>query len=423
MCRQPSVGSQQMGGGNPAWQDTGSLKRKMMDIEKDKLPALVVEYTDAEEGFQGWLVRDSLVHELCAGGMRVQPDLSRERLAGMARNMSCKMRLCGLRVDGAKSGIDYDPAAPGKHAAMARFMRAILPYIRSCYSMGPDLNVAMAELDAIGKSLGLDSVKMAVAGAQGWDLPYFNKRYAILEQEIDGKPLGGLRAGYGVAVAAVAVLDYLGIPYPRASLAIQGFGALARAAVYVLARKGVRIMALADIEKCIISENGQGLDINRLLRTEGKLLPGSDYGRDVKVAAREEIYHVSCDILVPAAVECTITVEVAAQLRVRAVVPGANLAVTAEAENLLARGGTLVLPDFLAGCGGSLSMEGLFAPQEHPAPEQVLAHVEQRMAGLVQQALTRGRAEGITPTQAAWSICAESDPQPGTRPYGSPLRK
>jgi len=103
-------------------------------------------------------------------------------------------------------------------------------------------------------------------------------------------------------------------------------------------------------------------------------------------------------------------------------VPGANLAVTAEAENLLARGGALVLPDFLAGSGASLSMEGLFAPQEHPTPPQILAHVEQRMAGLVRQTLTRSTAEGITPTQAARRICAETVPQPGTRPYGNPLR-
>jgi glutamate dehydrogenase (NAD(P)+) len=387
---------------------------------REKSPALVIEYTDPEEGFPGWLVIDSLAHGLCAGGMRVQPGLTRERLAGMARNMTRKMRLCGLRIDGAKSGIAYDPAAPGKHAAMARFMRAILPFIRSRYSMGPDLNVDMAELDAIGRTLGLPSVKIAVAGAQGWDLSYFARRYAILQEPVDGLPLGRLRAGYGVAVAVLAVIDYFGIPYPQASVAIQGFGTLARAAAYALAQKGVRISALADVEKCVIAENGQGLDINSLLRAEGTLLPDRVQGHGIKMAAREEIFQVPCAVLLPAAVERTVTEQVAGQLRVRAVVPGANLAVTPEAENLLSRKGTLVLPDFLAGCGGSLSMEGLFAPDEHPGPAQILAHVEQRMAGLVRRTLTRSMAEGITPTQAAWRICAEAVPQPGSRPYGTP---
>ncbi|MHB8810277.1 MAG: Glu/Leu/Phe/Val dehydrogenase dimerization domain-containing protein [Desulfobulbaceae bacterium] len=380
----------------------------------------MIEYTDPAEGFHGWLVRDTLTYGICAGGMRVQPGLTRERLARMARNMSRKMRISGLRVDGAKCGIDYDPAAAGKHAAMARFMTAILPYIRSSYSMGPDLNVEMAELDAIGQQLGLDSVKMAVAKAQGWDLPHYTARYAILKQEIDGQPLGRLRVGFGVGVAALAVLDYLGIPYAQATVAVQGFGALARAALFGLVQKGVRVVALADVEKCIIAEEGQGLDIKSLLRNEGTLLPADDPGSGVRLASREEIFDIPCDILIPAAVENSISEQVAARLRVRAVVPGANLAVTAGAELLLSGSGVLVLPDFLAGCGGSLAMDGLFGPPEPPAPAQVLAHVEQRMAEMVRRVLSRSETERISPTAAALRICAETVPQPG-RPYGNPI--
>lgn len=385
----------------------------------ERSPALVIEYTDAEEGFQGWLVMDTLDHHLCAGGMRVQPGLSRDRLAKMARNMTCKMRICGLRVDGAKSGIDYDPAAPGKRAAMARFIAAIRPYIVSRYSMGPDLNVDMAELESIGRELGLVSVKMAIAGAQGLELSAFNERYRILAQEFEGWPLGKLRIGYGVAVATLAALDHLGIPYATASVVIQGFGNLAKAAAFGLARKGVRIVALADRQKCIVSESGQGLDIRQLLETPGPLLPEKDYGSGARVTAREEICHIPCDILIPAAVEKTITEQVAGQLRVKAVVPGANLAVTPEADDLLYQRGIVVLPDLLSGSGGSLSMEGLFAPKEHPEPVNVLDHVERRMRELVKQILARGRAEQISPARAALRACGETVPQPG-RPYGDP---
>lgn len=391
-----------------------------MQKRDERSPALVIEYTDPEQGFQGWLVIDTLDHRLCAGGMRVQLGLTRDRLAKMARNMTCKMRICGLRVDGAKSGIDYDPAASGKHAAMARFMAAISPYINNQYSMGPDLNVEMAELESIGRDLGLSSVKMAIARAQGWELPSFTKRYQVLRQKIDGWPLGNIRVGYGVAVAALAVLDYLQIPYDQACVAIQGFGAVAKAAAFGLNRKGVRIMALADGEKCIVSESGQGFEVEQLLKTLGSLLPKKDYGSGVRVAGKEEICRIPCDILVPAAVENTITEEIAGQLQVKAVVPGANLAVTAEADHLLHQKGILVLPDLLTGSGGSLSMEGLFAPEDIPSPEGVLGHVEQRMTQLVNQTLARSLAEKISPAQAALRTCGEFVPQPGTRPYGAP---
>ncbi len=389
-----------------------------LKADTEKAPALIVEYTDPEEGFQGWLVIDSLDHNLCAGGMRVQPGLSREHLVRMAANMTCKMRICGLRVDGAKSGIDYDPASPGKQAAMARFLAAIRPYVRDRYSMGPDLNVDMAELEFIGEKVGLPSVKMAVAKAQGLDFTTFEQRYRVLEQRIDGLPLGRIRVGYGVAVAALAVLGYLDIPHTQASVAIQGFGALARAAAFGLARKGVKIVALADAEKCLVSENSQGLDIRQLLETKGSLLPGNGIKNGEKVVAREEVYNVPCDILIPAAVENSITREVAEKLQVKAVVPGANLAITGEGDQLLHTRGILALPDLLTGSGGSLSMEGLFGPADTPQPEEVLEHVERRMTELVQQIIAHSITERITPAHAALHTCSEIVPQPGTRPYG-----
>jgi glutamate dehydrogenase (NAD(P)+) len=388
----------------------------MQKIE-EKSPALIIEYTDPEEGFQGWLVIDTLDHNLCAGGMRVQPGLSKERLARMARNMTCKMRICGLRVDGAKSGIDYDPAAPGKRAAMARFMAAISPYIINRYSMGPDLNVDMAELESIARDLGLHSVKMAVAKAQGLELSRFSERYKILSQEFDGWPLGKLRVGYGVSVAVLAVLDHLGVPHKQATIALQGFGNLAKAAAFGLNRKGVRIMALADGEKCIVSENDQGLDVKQLLDTEGPLLPEKDYGSGVRMMAREEIINIPCDILIPAAVEKTITHQVAGQLQVKAVVPGANLAVTPEADSLLHQRGIVVLPDLLSGSGGSLSMEGLFAPEDNPDPAEILGHVERRMTQMVNQILARSQAGKISPAQAALQVCSEIVVAPGGKAY------
>lgn len=387
------------------------------EVGNSRAPALVIEYTDAQEGFKGWLVIDTLDHRLCAGGMRVQVGLTRDKLARMARNMTCKMRICGLRVDGAKSGIDYDPALPGKHAAMARFLEAIAPYVRQRYSMGPDMNVDMAELDTIGKTLGLDSVKMAIAGAQGWDISYFDERYRVLQKNVDGMPLGRIRVGYGVAVAALAVLSYLGIPAEKARVAIQGFGAVARAAAFGLDRKGVKIIALADQAKCVISETDRGLDIKQLLQTQGTLLPDSGYGEGVRLAERGKLFDVPADILIPAAVENGVTEDAAGKLGVRAVVPGANLALGDEAYTILQQRNILALPDLLTGSGGSLSMEGLFAPDTHPEPADVLAHVEKRMTELVRGIIDRSRHDRVSPTRAALLTCSEVVPQKG-RPYG-----
>jgi len=382
-------------------------------------PAQIIEYTDPLEGFKGWLVRDRLCYRMCAGGMRVQKGLSCRKLIDMARNMTCKMQIANLRVDGAKSGINYDPESPGKSEAVSRFLLAIKPHIESSYSMGPDLNMEMEELERIARGIGIPSVKMAIAKAQGWDLAYYLERSSILRQEINGWSVSRLRAGYGLAAAVLAVLHNLNIENPAATVTIQGFGTLAKAAASRLYKAGVKIVAIADIEKCFVSTHDQGLDIPKLLLSSGPLLEAREMDA-ITLEPSAAVTAVQCDVLVPAAVENSITASIASSLQVKAVVPGANLAVPDESRSILQNRSILVVPDFLAGSGGSISMEGLFAPAQHPSPQAVLEHVDKKMFAIVSKVLQKSAKENISPTAAAIRFCHEAECLPDTRPYGSP---
>ena len=104
----------------------------------------------------------------------------------------------------------------------------------------------------------------------------------------------------------------------------------------------------------------------------------------------------------------------------KAVVCGANLAVSREAEDLLHERGVIVVPDFVAGCGGSLSMDGLFGPAITPTGEEVLGYVDARMRSIVTEVLSRSRDRGITARQAAMEICSSAPRMPEERPYGPP---
>jgi glutamate dehydrogenase (NAD(P)+) len=387
-------------------------------IPADK-PALIIEYTDPVEGFKGWFVRDRLCYRMCAGGMRVQQGLTCQKLIDMARNMTCKMHIARIRVDGAKSGIDYDPSAPRKPEAVARFLQFIRPYIETVYSMGPDLNIEMEELEKIAGEIGIPSVKMAIAKAQGWDLAYYLERSSILQEEINGWTVSRLRAGYGLAASVLAVLHFLKIENSDASVAIQGFGTLAKAAAIRLYEAGVKIVAMADIDKCIVSTHAKGLDIPKLLQSSGSLLEAERlHGVVVKPSAAVAAVH--CDVMVPAAIENSITAPIASSLQVKAVVPGANLAVTDESLNILQKRSIIVLPDFLAGSGGSISMEGLFAPVQHPSARAVLDHIDKKMFAIVSEMLLKSVNEKISPTAAALKSCHEAECLPDTRPYGKP---
>ena len=385
---------------------------------QENVSALVVEYTDALEGFKGWLVIDSLEHSLCAGGMRVQKGLSKEHVTNMARNMTRKMRICGLPIDGAKCGIDYDNCHPGKLAAMTRFMKAIKPLIQERYSMGPDLNTDMDELEAAAIAIQLPSIKIAIAKAQGMKLPYFMERYAILSKEVTSHwTLGKIRAGYGVAAAALATLDFLKIPYADATVAVQGFGNLAKATILGLIEAGVKIIALADIEKCLLITTDQDNVLEELLSSPGTLLRPTLPSQHLKVINSSSIVEVACDILILAAVENTINKKNSSLIQAKAVVPGANLAVSRAAEKILDSRGIPVLPCFLAGCGGSLSMNGLFAPAQHPSPKSVLQFVRERMRAITTKTLQKSVADDCTATEAAEEICRSEEIAERTRPY------
>jgi glutamate dehydrogenase (NAD(P)+) len=382
-------------------------------------PELVIEYTDPVEGFKGWLVIDALAHNLCAGGLRVQKGLTREIVERLAATMPLKMRIAGIRADGAKCGIDYDPASPGKTEALYRFLRAIRPYVLERYSIGPDMNTTMPELDTICARLDIPSIKTAVARAQGLSPDEFRQRIRLLSQPAGPESLGRLRAGAGLAAAAMAALEFRQVPVAGATAVIQGFGCLAASAAYFLNRAGVRIIALADSDKSLIGSPENPLDLASLLGncTSGLIPDTAPTGR---YGEREDIYDVACDIFIPAAVERTVDVARARVMEVGAIACGANLAVTAAAEEILHERGILVIPDMIAGCGGSVSMEGLFGPVECPTVQEVLDHVDRRIRGIVQTTLQRSRQDSLMPREAALRICAEAPLYPGTRPYGSP---
>lgn len=381
------------------------------------MPTLIIEYTDPQEGFKGWLVMDRLQYHLSAGGMRVQPGLTRAHLVEMAHNMTRKMRLADLAVDGAKCGIDYNPNSPGKAAAIQRFLGAIQPYITSRYSMGPDLNIDMAELEKAALPLGIPSVKMAVAKAQGWELPYFLERSVVLKEKIGAFTLGQLRAGYGVAAAALGTLAMLEIDPAQAWVSVQGYGTLGRATLFGLAEAGCRIGAVGDERQTLISESPAGLPVRQLLEHPAPLLPSATFFSGAKSCPSPEIFNCQADLLIPAALENTVTPEISRTLKVRAVVPGANLAVPEASALILQQRNILVLPDFLVGCGGSLSMEGLYGPPNHPTARQVLDHVRDKMQKLVKQVIEQSRSEQCSPNEAALQIIASRLDHGDRRPY------
>ncbi len=68
--------------------------------------------------------------------------------------------------------------------------------------------------------------------------------------------------------------------------------------------------------------------------------------------SNEELLEVSCDLLVPSALEGQITGETAPRVKAKLIVEGANGPLTPDADVVLRERGVTVIPDILANSGG-----------------------------------------------------------------------
>ena len=378
-----------------------------------------VTYCDPVEKFRGYLAIDGFDHQIAAGGFRVQPGLKPEHIARLASVMTLKHRLAGNRVDGAKSGIDYDPRSPGKREAIKRFFNAVRPYIVSRYSLGPDLNTSLPEIDSIAAELDIPSVKLAVAKAQGLSLDEFQQRYRVFQESVDGWSLASRRSGHGVAVAVLAMLRNLGIPADQATVAIQGFGGVGSACGYSLFRAGVKVIGVSDVEASLIAQQG-GLDIPDLLnkRTSQTSLAQHPLPSNCIAGERDQLFQIPCDIFVSASVENSLCEAEARVVNARAIAEAANFSLSSEADSILAERGIHVLPDIVAGAGGVLSVGGLFSSVDVPAAADVLQYVDSRMNALVDRIMAASLPSGQPLRHVATELAKQIDLSACARPYG-----
>ncbi|MER6218346.1 MULTISPECIES: Glu/Leu/Phe/Val dehydrogenase dimerization domain-containing protein [unclassified Streptomyces] len=375
-----------------------------------------IHYADPVEGFEGWLVYDGHTADIAAGGFRVQPGVTEELVASLAARMTLKQRVLGLGVDGAKAGIDYDPAAPGKAAAVRRFLAFLREELAGRFSMGCDMGTRWHELEELAALEAIPSIKYVVKQAQGISDHDFFTRLRTLDTPVGALTLGQRRAGHALAHAALAAARRQGRRPETLTCSLQGFGNMGRAAAYSLLEQGVRITAVADAHACVVDP--RGLDIARMLETEQSRAVDSIAPGALRLP-RETLLDLPADVLILAAGENAITDEQARVLPCPVVVVGSNHGLGADVEQTLADHGVLVVPDFIGGIGGSASIDALFGPYAAPDARQVLDSVAAMMDDLLDDLLSRARNLGQTPRQAALDFAAVAVDKRGQRPYGT----
>ena len=338
-------------------------------------PAKIVHIHAPGVGLKAVIAVDNVAAGPAIGGVRMAPDVSVEEAFRLARAMTLKNAIAGLPHGGGKSVIFADPAMTldAKERlirAFARAMRDITDYIPGP-DMGTDERCMAWVKDEIGRAVGLP-------------------------REIGGIPLDEVGAtAYGLKVCAEVAEATHDIRIEGARVAIQGFGSVGTHAARFLTEMGAVLVAVTDSKGTLADPDG--LDVAALIalkETGGSVL---DHGRGEK-QGRDAVISADCDILIPAARPDAIHADNVASVKARLVLSGANIALTAEAEDALDARGVVVVPDFVANAGGVIC-----GAVEYSGGGEALAFqtIEEKVRLNATQVLERAREAGITPSRAA----------------------
>ncbi|MDX3570403.1 Glu/Leu/Phe/Val dehydrogenase dimerization domain-containing protein [Streptomyces sp. ID05-47C] len=379
-------------------------------------PLLSLTWTDHLTGRRGYLVVDRLVRGVCSGGLRMREGCTLDEVTGLARGMSRKEALHYdpaaryVPLGGAKGGIDCDPRDPESYGLLVRYLRAVRPYVESCWTTGEDLGLSQDVVDRAAAEAGLVSSIQAVYPLLDDEGAARRRLADAFAVQVDGIGLGELVGGCGVAESVLTALDRAGVPHAGTRVALQGLGTMGGATARFLARAGLTVVAVADVKGTIA--NPAGLDVEALLAARDA---HGTVGRDALRPGDRELpgdawLSAEAEVLVPAAVSYAIGPDEQARITARWIAEAANMPVLPEAEALLHARGVSVLPDVVVNSGTNAWWWWTLFGDIGADADEAFAYTRRSMRALVERVLTRAQADATTPRRAAHAIADERLP-------------
>ena len=276
------------------------------------------------------------------GGIRYHPQVTIEEVKALSMWMTWKCAIADIPYGGGKGGIICDP----KQMSTGELERMTRRY-------------AYAIADIIGPLTDIPAPDVYTGGREmSWIMDTYSalKGNFVQPEVITGKPLaigGSLgrneATGRGLSFTVREAVKKLGINLQTSTVVVQGFGNAGQYASLLLEEMGAKVVAVSDSQGGVYNKNG--INISSLRKHKEKI--GSVVGfSESKSISNEEILETECTILIPAALENQITKKNASQITARLVAEAANGPTTPEADEILYKNKTLVIPDVLANSGG-----------------------------------------------------------------------
>jgi glutamate dehydrogenase/leucine dehydrogenase len=326
--------------------------------------------------FAGYRAMHSRVRGPGKGGIRYHPDVNGDEVRALASWMTWKCAVADIPFGGAKGGIVCDPKTLSRDE-LRKITRRFVVELGD--AIGPHTDIPAPDVNTTAETMAwiYDTYDMMHPGKN--NLPV-----------VTGKPVGmGGSLGRNEATArgclfvtqraiakgAVPGLDSL----KGATVVIQGFGNAGSIAAELFTEAGAKVIAVSDSTGGVISQDG--------ISCEAALAHKKQNGSVVGLAgttniSNEELLHIECDVLIPAAFENQIRADNVDGVKTKLIAEAANGPTTPAADKALFERGIPVLPDILTNSGGVTVSYFEWVQNienEHWSEEHVNEHLRQKM--------------------------------------------
>jgi glutamate dehydrogenase (NAD(P)+) len=302
---------------------------------------LAIRLDDGSIGnFIGYRVQHDDARGPYKGGLRYHPEVDIDEVRSLASLMTWKTAVIDVPFGGAKGGIQVDPAKLSERE-LERLTRRFVDQIH----------------DFIGERTDIPAPDVNTnAKVMGWFFDQYTLHHGFSPGVVTGKPValhGSLgrdaATGRGCLFAIREALAADGRKLQGTRFSVQGFGNVGSWFARLAHAQGGKIVAASDVKGGVFA--GDGLDVIKL--TEHVKATGSVVGfPGTKPLTNDEVLRADCDVLVPAALGHVIDAKVAADVKAKYVLEGANGPCTLEGNDVLEAKGVVCLPDIWANAGG-----------------------------------------------------------------------
>ncbi|WFT91150.1 Glu/Leu/Phe/Val family dehydrogenase [Rhizobium leguminosarum] len=305
--------------------------------------------------FIGWRSVHSEHCEPVKGGIRYASNADAEEVEALAALMTLKCSLVDVPFGGSKGALKIDPREWSAQE-LERITRRFTQELNKRGLIGPGVNVPAPDI-------GTGEREMA------WMVDEFRRANPTdvvnARACVTGKPLskGGIAGrteatGRGVQFAIQSYLRDPRTPGLRgrrdladATVIVQGFGNVGyHAAKFLSEEDGAKVCVIAERDGYVANPGGLPIeDLKQHQLKTGSILgfPGA-----TSFAGDTTGIELSCDVLIPAAMENAIHADNASKIKAQLVVEAANGPITFEADKILRIRAITVLPDLYVNAGG-----------------------------------------------------------------------